>query len=738
MYHKIVNHYRQYLNNLKQNNHGTGSNSATTENSQATTNSPIPGPSHQQDEEPSSENFEPVPGPSHREDEMVSIPKETEKLTHFSPSFSAVKVFENNEIEVFVQKSLHKRLKRFKMQDNLFNVKVKIKNNSSPPLIKDLLMVLDKAFNFILANIKTFFKDDEENIVYMTLIQSPMVNGLNSAGFHLQDNSSSEMIDQILNMLQRFLISDNNINLEINDTFKVYVHVLSVDHVEFKRRHPRAKQKNSRKKHYGAQNSKNSLKYIWAIDVPNGYDNNLNVFENKCLLISIILGHLQNEYFKSERKDKRFFYAKKINNKNKHDRIYAGNILKTEMNYVLSELNLTATQSFMLEDLCIKMSDFYKCQIFLFDGIENSSKLKFIYPPTLQDNLEPIYLYEPFENEHHVIFIKNINSYFKANKKVCFQCKKTFKDSRYLHRCIRKFTCFACRRRFKNATSYSHEKLEPHYCDVKVNQCSQNSLCPICNVSLLTNHCKKGHKLLCNGKGSFGWKCLKCKRFTPRYQNLSSEQLKMKHKCGEHICVHCKQYYNPKENEEIHLCPLRKETVSDKWPSLAFMRFEFVNYNSENCAQCYEIKQNFQKENNMNLKEIYEHEKFPELFCDVHLQVEKDLDCNLIVIYKEDKVKRGQFTRHILSNFCVNEDEQKTLSFDYLEDLKAPSCFIQKKNILSLDLRKRLEQLQNQSADKSLVLKFFALIFSDEWSNTTFLVQDEDSICLVCLRIYHC
>jgi hypothetical protein len=54
---------------------------------------------------------------------------EMEKLINFTPSFNAVKVFENNEIEVFVQKSLHKRLKTFKMQDSVFHVKVKIKNN---------------------------------------------------------------------------------------------------------------------------------------------------------------------------------------------------------------------------------------------------------------------------------------------------------------------------------------------------------------------------------------------------------------------------------------------------------------------------------------------------------------------------------------------------------------------------------------------------------------------------------
>ena len=684
MYHKIVNHYKQYLNSLKvnhQNDQGTGASNEETESSeQAET---LPGPSH-------SHNAEPIPGPSHRQDEMVPVPKETDKLINFLPSFNAVKVFENKEIEVFVQKSLHKRLKTFKMQDSMFHVKVKIKNNSAPPLIKDLLMVLDKAFNFILSNIRTFFKDDEENIVYMTLIQSPMVNGLNSAGFHLQDNSSSEIIDEILNMLQRFLISDNNINLEINDTFKVFIHVLSVDHVEFKKRHPRAKQKNTRKKHYGAPKSKNSLNCMWAIDVPNGYDNNVNVFQNKCLLMCIILGHLQNEFYKTRRSDKRFFYAKKINANSKSDRVYAGNILKAELNFVISQLNLDENQPLILEDICKKMSEFYKCQIFLFDGIENSSKLKYTYPAELQDHLEPIYLYEPFENEHHVIFITNLSSYFKANKKVCFQCKKTFKDSRYLHRCIRKLTCFACRRRFKNPLTYSHESLEHTFCDVKVNESLIKSICPLCNVFLLTDHCKKGHKLLCNGKGRFGWKCLKCKRFTGRQQNLTSEQLKNKHKCGEQICNYCKQYYNPKETNEIHLCALRTETVSNKWPSLAFLRFEFLNLNSENCANCYELKKTFQTENNLNLKDVYEHQNFPELFCDQHKLIKPDIEPNLLIIYKEDKVKRGLFSRHVLSNLAIDEDKQHTLIFDYLDDLKGPSCFIQKQNVLSFDLKKKI------------------------------------------------
>jgi hypothetical protein len=52
----------------------------------------------------------------------------------------------------------------------------------------------------------------------------------------------------------------------------------------------------------------------------------------------IILGHLQNEFYKTKRTDKRYFYAKKINNKNKNDSIHAGNILKAEMDSISNQI----------------------------------------------------------------------------------------------------------------------------------------------------------------------------------------------------------------------------------------------------------------------------------------------------------------------------------------------------------------------------------------------------------------
>ena len=148
--------------------------------------------------------------------------------------------------------------------------------------------------NHLLQNIRTFFNPNDINEVYLTLFQSPMVNGLNSPAVRLQDDPK-EVVQRILDMLFRFLRSDNNIDLELNDTFTVYVHVLSIDHVQFKKSNPKPKATNRRKK-YGLYKNTNN-KFSWAIDVPNGFQKSLNVFAGECFLTCVILGHLQNEYF---------------------------------------------------------------------------------------------------------------------------------------------------------------------------------------------------------------------------------------------------------------------------------------------------------------------------------------------------------------------------------------------------------------------------------------------------------
>jgi hypothetical protein len=95
-------------------------------------------------------------------------------------NFNEVKVFENDTIVLYVNKAFQQRQKRFRLQDTLFHIKVKVKNNVKTPLLRELVDVLQEAFTFILKHIQTFFPKEDHNVAYLTLYQEPMINGLNT------------------------------------------------------------------------------------------------------------------------------------------------------------------------------------------------------------------------------------------------------------------------------------------------------------------------------------------------------------------------------------------------------------------------------------------------------------------------------------------------------------------------------------------------------------------------------
>lgn len=60
-----------------------------------------------------------------------------------------------------------------------------------------------------------------------------MVNGLNTGGFDLQNpDAAAEMTDRVLSMLNQYLLS--NQSLQVDETFQVYLKILSVEHMEHK------------------------------------------------------------------------------------------------------------------------------------------------------------------------------------------------------------------------------------------------------------------------------------------------------------------------------------------------------------------------------------------------------------------------------------------------------------------------------------------------------------------------
>jgi hypothetical protein len=552
----------------------------------------------------------------------------------------------------------------------------------------------------------------------------------------LQDNPS-QIIERLLEILQQFLISDKNVDLELNNSLKVYVNVLSIPHMEYKNRNPRRKQQNKRKKnHYGVfRKKKNS--FYWTLDVPNGYNGHPTIFKNKCLLTSTILGILQNAYYKSNRKDKRFVYVQNINSELPSKKTHAGNILKRELLKVITDLSLKDEKLFNLEEIAPKLSEYFKCQIFVFDGINNSnnsSKLKYIFPPIYNHELQPIYLFEPFDNRNHLVFIKCLSSYFKANVKVCFTCQKTFKTYNYKHRCSYSLCCFACRCIFSTSKTYLHEKLEANFCDGKITT-EKSFLCNICNVTLYSKKCEKAHKLLCNGNGNFGWKCLLCNRFSYRHGSFNSKKLSEIHQCGVVMCSNCHQYF---DSENEHLCKLKKETISQKWPTLAFFSCQFLNFSSSQCISCFNCKENFKIVNNLSWKEVYESPLFSKLKCDYHDLEENTLleiyEANVIVLYRENLNQRGHFSKYVFTALNYPDlIEEDVFAFDYVNSkIKIPVQRSSKRK-QTQDLTSNLKTLANTNEEElSATKKFIKYIcLENKIENTTFICQDSESIILV-------
>lgn len=84
-------------------------------------------------------------------------------------------VYESNDYKIIVKREQHKRQKRFKLEDNLFHIKiVPLSEDNESPLLSEILDFLNRGLSYILQKLKLFFKANEHRIAYLTLYQQPM------------------------------------------------------------------------------------------------------------------------------------------------------------------------------------------------------------------------------------------------------------------------------------------------------------------------------------------------------------------------------------------------------------------------------------------------------------------------------------------------------------------------------------------------------------------------------------
>jgi hypothetical protein len=452
---------------------------------------------------------------------------------------------------------------------------------------------------------------------------------------------------------------------------------------------------------------------------------------DKCLIIAFVFGYSRNLYYKSDKRDKTFLYLKNIDSKFKYKKSQATKLLMSKIEKIMKFLDphcITNT-----ENTCKLLSKEFKCQFFIFIISSNVLQLSFMYPVTYDDTLQPIYLLQDPRKETHVLSVISLKSLFKTYSTICFACKRNFKTLLNKHMCRKKKNCFACRRFFCTEDTYLHDDLLNDFCDKLVTS-EESYNCNVCNVTLYSDHCAKGHKRFCSGKGYFGWKCQKCKKFTYRSGKTSSEEIQRNHICGSRKCKFCLENFDVKD---FHICKLRQEKYPKTWPRLAFLGMEHSSDVKGHCWQCFVVKKKFKDVNQLTWKELHEHETFSFLQCPEHMTNVKDSIPILICIYKESNI-RGVFDKMSYKSYKSNEKACDDINFDYtselriekkIDDVDAKKEEKMKTFLSTLKTPKAEKKSSDESSEsKSALHEFIEDLLSTTWANTTIISYDPQSL----------
>ena len=158
------------------------------------------------------------------------------------------------------------------------------------------------------------------------------------------------------------------------------------------------------------------------------------------------------------------------------------------------------------------------------------------------------------------------------------------------------------------------------------------------------------------------------------------------------------------------------------------MNIEFCEINYDHCGLCYELKRDFKEKNNCTWKDVFQNEKFPQLSCSEHSIQQEIHEPLIFMITKENRAKRGEFTYFSISNICKNETCEKKIYYNYFDCITDQNKFVPSKLVPKFcqDLKKKLEKDL-----KNVTKQFFHLIIDEMWSNSTIVINDEDSMQMV-------
>ena len=637
------------------------------------------------------------------------------------PFDDSTTIFEGDSLKICVQKVGFMRQKKFILEDHQFIVKVESLNDK-PPLLSSILKVLEKSLEFMLNNLRNFYKPEDQNLVYLTIHQSEMESAMNSGAFELATTSNDIILSHVLGMFNRFICS--NASLRLEKDFSVYFRVLSAPHVNdsSNRRGEIIRQKfcDKQKHKFGCASEEGPSKRTGCFEIPLGYPQNPTAFKDKCLLVHIILGYycFAEQHHLPTENNINFKELIKINSKNKNVQNKAGNLLQSIVLDITTKFNLRLTGPYSFNELTPIFTQYYNCQIQLINGLEQRKVNLLSYPEQFDDSKHQIYLLSTLSN--HVILITNLKSFFRKHRQVCFYCKKSFSKN-YRHVCtINKNMCHFCKSFYASTTTINIPAIP--FCDSRVNPelFDPPLVCNKCDMYFVTQKCFNLHKQICHSR----WHCQICSR-TICVAPKSAQDIKAEHICYKSLkCKHCRVDYS---TEEYHLCAIPKIKGDMYWPNLVFFQFAFQNLNSNNCLKCFELQDKYCKDNHLEFKDLRKQKVFGNLLCPVHIVKSiSNHKPNACVLFRE--TARGHFQQFTLcdDNLLTDDKLPKTCELDYLYSdfrVELPHQNVNlggKKTARTDDLSYKLELLK-QKPIKTMLEKFILLITQRHWENSVYI-----------------
>ena len=643
----------------------------------------------------------------------------TEKFPYDEPT----PIFVGDSLKIFVQKVGFMRQKKFILEDHQFLVKVESLNDK-PPLLSSILSVLEKSLEQMLDNLRTFYKAEDQNLVYITIHQSEMDSAMNSAAFEISNTSNDIILSHVLGMFNRFIRS--NASLRLEKDFSVYFRVLSRAHVNdsSNRRGAIVREKfcKNKKHKFGCASDNGSCKRKGCFEIPIGYSQKPNAFKDKCLLVHVILGYycFAETHKLPTESNITFKQLLKINNKSKTIQNKAGNLLESIIFDLITKLNLSPTGPYTFDELVPVLSNHYNCQIHVINGIEQRQINILSYPEVFDNSLHQIYLLSTLSN--HVILISNLKTFFNQNKKICFECKKSFSKNHY-HVCQSKDMCHFCKSFYADPNTIDIPAIR--FCDRQITTelLAPPLICNKCEMVFVSKKCYDLHKPICYSR----WHCQLCSR-TFYISSQSTQQIKANHVCGITTkCKYCREEY---ASDDYHLCAIPKIKGDKYWPNLVFFHFAFQNLNSSNCLQCFNLKKEYCDKNHIEFNDFRKHKLFGTVLCPVHaVKTTSNHKPNACVLFRE--TARGHFKQYTLCDDNLLSDEEITkmkvdcdLHYTYSDSsVEMPYQNVNlggRKRVRTEDLTFKLDLLK-QKQKKSMLEKFLLLVTQKDWENSVYI-----------------